>query len=514
MIPVIYRKADYLDTLKYVLSKKDAQIIDNNMGGNSINDFNKQFIANRLIKPDLSSPCVHLILSIANKEDNQEHLSNKQWSSVARKYLQELGYLPRNDDSTAPAQYVAARHHDREHEHLHIITSQIRLDGSRVSSSFDYFKAQTATRLIAHEMGLEVTPTSCEAVSKKLDSEYGITAPTSDNRSKSIRQVKRKGNEASAKDIMFEAINGTIEKSKNTAEFIATLEEKQIYPIARLDKEQQILGFAYTHKGITIAASQISRKLSWNKFKDTIKFGISNDDLQLLLDAKSKGLADISRHKEGVADEPEYTQHNKNSTSGSGDGEKHYQEQEVVTNTTNAYISVVPSIEEVFQTEGKTKRKTSQPINNSQDSKASSSGASDDKESSLNNNDNNENTNTYISVLPSIKEIFKQIDTYKDKESTSPTSTHSSQPPDNITSDSRDNTGIAEVNSYTSVLPSVREIFAPSNKQNNTPQQGTNAVSFDADHQSTSETNTENIKDNQVVHSNNSQYKSVDSTLR
>lgn len=404
MIPVIYRKSDYLDTLKYVMGKEGAQVIDSNMASGGTNDYAKQFLKNRLIKPDLKNPCTHLILSISSNGENHEHLNNLQWGNVTKRCLQELGYLPNsNDNSRAPSQYVAVRHHDREHEHLHIITSQIRLDGSRVSDSFERFKAQTATRLIAHEMGLQVTPTSCEAVSKKLMQEYGIVAPVSDNRSKSIRQVKRKSTAPSTKDIIKESLELAINSSRSTKEFIDKLEEREVYPIARLDKNQQILGFAYTHKGVTIAGSQINRKLSWTKLKDTLQFNIEPNDVQLLLDAKYKGEANISKYK------PNNTGANSDDSGSNNDEQS--ENININTSTTNTYISVLPSVQEIFQTGDKNRKKQVQTTDDKQNSNTSTS---DNIEAPQSNNQSNvhvvspqeNNTNTYISVLPSIQEIW------------------------------------------------------------------------------------------------------------
>ncbi|NJN07484.1 MAG: relaxase/mobilization nuclease domain-containing protein [Richelia sp. RM1_1_1] len=338
MIPVIYRKADYLKTLKYVLGKEEAQVIDSNIGGSRIEQFNKQFLANRNIRPELKNPCAHLILSIANNDTTRESLNDEQWTSVARKYLKELEYLPK-EHSGVPSQYVVVRHHDREHEHLHIIASQIRFDGTKVNDSFDYFKAQTATRLIAHEMGLEVTPTSSKAISDKLYTEYGIDAAVSDNRSKSIRSIKCKTNEPSAKDTIKDVLLNAIDESNNMPEFLDKVESKQVYPIVRLDKNQEILGFAYTHKGVTIAASQINRKLSWNNFKDSLKFNIKYSDLQLILLAREKALADISKHK---------SKSNSESGDNGSRGSEERPAKSVVKPETENYISVVPSIESVF----------------------------------------------------------------------------------------------------------------------------------------------------------------------
>lgn len=404
MIPVIYRKSDYLKTLKYVLNKEDAKVIDSNLAGNKASEFNKQFLATKDIKPELKNPCAHLILSIANNKNKRESLNDAQWISVARRYLQELKYLPEEQQGGVPSQYVAVRHHDRDHEHLHIIASQIRFDGTKVSDSFDYFKAQTATRLIAHEVGLEVTPTSSIAVSNKLKTKYGIDADVSDNRSKNIRQINRKGNEPSAKDIIKNTVFDAIAKSDNVTEFLKNIESKKVYAIARLGKNQEILGFAYTHKGVTMAANQVNRKLSWNKFKDTVNFKITKDDLQLITKARDKGLADIWKNKSALNNKVETENYKPpaNKTD-SGESSSNYEEYKAkgLKDNSKGYISIVPSLEETFKPSTKNRKKLNSK-SKSQQSKLKEEAKSQKP--------------TYVSIVPSIREVFPLPEDFDDKD--------------------------------------------------------------------------------------------------
>lgn len=381
MIPVIYRKADYLKTLQYVLGKEEAQVIDTNLGGSKVSEFNKQFLVNKSIKPDIKKPCAHLILSIANHDAVHESLSDEQWASVAKRYLQELEYLPKEQNGV-PSQYIAVRHRDREHEHVHIIASQVRFDGTKVNDSFDYFKAQTATRLIAHEMGLEVTPTSSKAVSNKL-TEYGIDADVSDNRSKSIRSVKYKGNKVAAKDVIKNVLFEAIDKSNNMSEFLNNIESKEVYPIIKLDKERQILGFAYTHKGVTMAANQVNKKLSWGRFKNSLKFDIERSDLRLILSSKRKALADISKYK-----------NKPNSDSGGDNSNSQGTVTPRIKDSKKSYVSVVPSVEDIFPSPSK-KSKESKPTENSKPAKEKTPAP-----------ESTNNKKSYVSVVPSIEDVF------------------------------------------------------------------------------------------------------------
>jgi hypothetical protein len=295
LIPVIYKKPNFLDTLKYVLGKDDAAIVDTNMMGTKPNEFNQQFLTIKYTNKAVKRQCAHLIISIAHRPNYHEHLSNSQYSYVAREYLKDMGYLPKEESSVgATSQFVAVRHHDRHHEHLHIIASRIRLDGSLVNDSYDYFNSQVSTRRIAAELGLEVTPTTNEAVSFKLEQEYGIITLTSPNRSKSIRAVNSKHKTPTSKEIIRQAIGEAIKDSPTVSTFIQRLEENNIGVLPKM-QGQELLGFTYIHNDVKIAGYQVYKPYSWNKLRS--EYGIMYDpdkDIEVIQKAKAKAIARIN----------------------------------------------------------------------------------------------------------------------------------------------------------------------------------------------------------------------------
>ncbi|MDZ8263101.1 relaxase/mobilization nuclease domain-containing protein [Nostoc sp. ChiQUE01b] len=295
MIPVIYKKPNFLDTLKYVLGKDNAGIVDTNMMGTNPDEFNQQFLNIKYTKKAVKRQCAHLIISIAHRSNYHEHLSDSQYGYVAREYLKDMGYLPKEESSVAAtSQFVAVRHHDRDHEHLHIIASRIRLDGSLVNDSYDYFNSQVSTRRIAAELGLEVTPTTNEAVASKLQQEYGITALTSPNRSKSIRAVNSKHKTPTSKEIIRQAIGEAIKDSPTVSTFIQRLEENNIGVLPKM-RGEELLGFTYIHNDVKIAGYQVYKPYSWNKLLS--EYGITYDqdkDKEVIQQAKAKAIARIN----------------------------------------------------------------------------------------------------------------------------------------------------------------------------------------------------------------------------
>ena len=288
MISVIYKKADFLDTLDYVLGKDNAVLVDTNMAGKTVADFNQQFLDTKYVNKSTTRQCAHLIISITHSPDYHEHLDDNQYGYVATEYLKEMGYLPKAFDSAA-SQYVAVRHQDRNHEHLHIIASRIRLDGTTVKDSFDYFKAQETTRRLSAELGLEITPTSNNAIARKLESEYGVSSNTSPNRSKSIREVNTKHSSPSAKEIIKARIAAVVGNKLDVGTFIQRLGEGGVQVLPKL-KGKELLGFSYIHDFVVIAGYQVYKPYSWKNLQ--AEFGMSYDpekDYDTLVQARTQG---------------------------------------------------------------------------------------------------------------------------------------------------------------------------------------------------------------------------------
>ncbi|NMF63255.1 hypothetical protein DP113_34520 (plasmid) [Brasilonema octagenarum UFV-E1] len=316
MIPVIYKKPNFLDTLKYVLEKDDAAIVDTNMMGTSPHQFNEQFLSTKYTNKAVKRQCAHLIIAIAHRRDYHEHLSDSQYSYVAREYLKDMGYLPAYESPHATSQFVAVRHHDRDHEHLHIIASRIRLDGSLVNDSYDYFNSQVSTRRIAAQLGLEVTPTTNEAVASRLEQEYGITALTSRNRSKSIRAVNSKHKTPTSKEIIRSAIGEAIIDSPTISTFIQRLEENNIGVLPKM-RGDELLGFTYIHNDVKIAGYQVYKPYSWNKLQS--EYGLTFDqqrDVSKLQQAKTNA---ISRINNNIFSKIEYNTIDKPTSDSTGD---------------------------------------------------------------------------------------------------------------------------------------------------------------------------------------------------
>lgn len=265
MLAVIYKKPSFLKTLKYVLGKEDAAIIAKNITGESPHTLNKEFLESKNTNHRVKRHCAHLILSLPK----QENVDDLTMNHITSDFLESMGYRNSND-ITQNVPFVAVRHHDREHEHIHIIASRVRFNGSCVSDSWDYLKAQNATRSIAAKYDLSVAPVSSSAIAKNL-ADSGVDASVSTNRSPSIRQINANHQEPSFKETIGKVIEDALIKSNNVTEYASALYKGGVVAKAKFEGKE-LLGFSYAYNGFIAAGNQISRRYSWNNIEE--KWGL------------------------------------------------------------------------------------------------------------------------------------------------------------------------------------------------------------------------------------------------
>ncbi len=256
MLAVIYKKPKFLKTLQYVLGKVGAAIIGKNISGESPDTLNKEFLESKNTNHRVKRHCAHLILSLPKLQS----VDDLTMSHIAGDFLESMGYRNSND-ITQNVPFVAVRHHDKEHEHIHIIASRVRMNGSCVSDSWDYFKAQNATRTIAAKYDLSVAPVSSNAVAQDLAA-AGVDASVSPNRSPSIRQINANHQEPSFKETIGKAIENALINCKNLTEYASILYDNGVIAKAKFDGKE-LLGFSYAISGKYAAGNQISRRYSW-----------------------------------------------------------------------------------------------------------------------------------------------------------------------------------------------------------------------------------------------------------
>ncbi|WP_289058732.1 relaxase/mobilization nuclease domain-containing protein [uncultured Flavobacterium sp.] len=116
----------------------------------SVNSINNENISNIVStisaynnkNKNVSKPNIHISLNF-HKDDI---LSNEKIVEIAKDYLNEMGY------SEQP--YAIYRHFDKEHPHIHIVSSQINEEGKKINDSHIYYRSQKLTRDLEEKYGI------------------------------------------------------------------------------------------------------------------------------------------------------------------------------------------------------------------------------------------------------------------------------------------------------------------------------------------------------------------------
>lgn len=150
MIGKHFKGKAFYPILNYALGKSEAQLIETNLVHTQPTDLAQEFQCFNSLNRNVKRPMYHASLSLPLGEQ----LENARWKQVAQEFLTQMGF---NHNA-----FVIVRHSDRPHDHIHIIASRIRFDGSCVSDSWNHYQLQAVTRQLEQMFELTPVPASWE----------------------------------------------------------------------------------------------------------------------------------------------------------------------------------------------------------------------------------------------------------------------------------------------------------------------------------------------------------------
>ncbi|MEC3881823.1 relaxase/mobilization nuclease domain-containing protein [Parapedobacter sp. 10938] len=90
-----------------------------------------------------------------------EHINRETFLSVAKDYMDGLGY--------GHQPYVIYHHHDRPHDHIHIISVNVQENGKRIETYYQHNKSQELTRELEKKYNLTVVPNRKPTERERMD---------------------------------------------------------------------------------------------------------------------------------------------------------------------------------------------------------------------------------------------------------------------------------------------------------------------------------------------------------
>lgn len=319
--------------LDYVLGKKGAYIIGGTMCGQTAEALSTEFAITRQLKPHLKMAVFHATLSVDSREKLDSDVENeRRWCSVADDYMKAMEF----DNN----QYVVVKHTDTQHDHIHIVGSRIRFDGTVVDDSWDYYKSQDVIRALEAKYNLEVLAPSWE--SEKRAQTTGEYRKTRDTGQKSVR-------------VQLQAlIEQCTHDNPTMPELIERLQQEDVAVQIRMTRTGCIKGISYQLNGIAFNGTQLGKTYTFHglqKYRGISYDSEDNEFLKMLTQQQAQAI--ITDSTEGLTDKslPESNTHTDVSTSNV------FRENTLDINEDN--LSKVRSL--LSQTEGTQFERSSQP---------------------------------------------------------------------------------------------------------------------------------------------------------
>jgi hypothetical protein len=254
MISKIIKGKSFKVCLTYVLGKTEAEIINSNIGGGTIDELTAEFEISRQLRPRLEKTVCHVILSL----HPQEKLDDGSWQEIFDQYLDRMGFTNN--------QFIAVKHTDREHEHIHLIISQVRLDGSVVSNDWERIRSQIILRDIEKQYNLTPVKSSWESNrSEKTKSQIIDELETG------LPAVKKQ---------LADRIDAALSNATTIPELIEQLNRDRIQVKISRDREGNPNGISYKLDNVSVAGSRVGKAYSLPQILTRLNSAIASENNQ------------------------------------------------------------------------------------------------------------------------------------------------------------------------------------------------------------------------------------------
>lgn len=253
----------------YAATKPDAEWIGGNLAaGADHKAAAREFQAVASQNPSCKKPVAHYSLSAAPGEK----LSNEQWRAAAEQHVNNMGH--------ADHQWTAWRHHDREHDHVHIVVNRVHPVSLRVSTdSKDYERIQKSCRDLEKKHGLQQVQNGRDRLTEKIKA--GQLGSEADPLRDQIRAAKAgsKSFEQFRERLAAKGITAELNQSKTTGHISGIVyvdtSGKRIKG-SQLGKEFSSAGI---HKNFEKETWHNSKQNHHKNHNDQVKYGHKNQNL-------------------------------------------------------------------------------------------------------------------------------------------------------------------------------------------------------------------------------------------
>ncbi len=179
-------------------------------------------------RPTLKAYVGHISLSFS--PEDYRRMSDELIAEISRKYLQRMGIVN--------TQFVIFRHHDKAHDHVHIVYNRVDNDGKAITGDSNFKKSA--------------------AITKALTREYGLTFGKG---KKNVNRDRLKGKDA-AKYRMYDLITAALKDCRTWNSLRQALFKKGIVMDFIRRADGSVKGISFSDGNVTFSGGRIDRSLT------------------------------------------------------------------------------------------------------------------------------------------------------------------------------------------------------------------------------------------------------------
>lgn len=253
MIQNITRGSSPEGALRYVHENESAERVAGSMCGRTPKQMAREWEAYRKRNPRVEQDVWHSSLSVHPDDE----LSDTECFDIANEYVDRMGF--------GDSPWVAYRHDDTDHTHIHIVASRVQFDGQAVDVWRDYTRG--------------------EQVCRELEDEYELTkAPPSQSRDRKAPtreeyELQKRTGEKSIKEDLGDRVENAAWASSTMREFADELEARDVAMKMHRRDDGEPYGVEYVRvsDGERMKGSDLGRAFGWGGLQKRAEIEYDNE---------------------------------------------------------------------------------------------------------------------------------------------------------------------------------------------------------------------------------------------
>jgi hypothetical protein len=232
------------NSLNYAQTKENAKEIDRQLlAGETPNELTNEFLIFQKLNNRADKKMFSFVLSPTDEDSSK--MTKREWKEITREFLKKMELKDR--------QYIAYKHNDNGHNHLHIYVNRINEKGEAASDKFISNRASRVAEQIARERNMKLAADVRREQQRKTENKY--------------RHV-------------YEAHQKVKKDCHSLSGYIERMTKHGYKPYFKFSNADDVVGVKFDVNGELVKGSAIHRSMSGRKIGEALYNDIKSEQIR------------------------------------------------------------------------------------------------------------------------------------------------------------------------------------------------------------------------------------------